>query len=321
MTKGKIDFYNIPILEYLLMIGEPLVDVGGGYFQHKDHDSLKINTNRNYFVWNSRGSEKNAKGGVVQYLQIVHGLSLAEALASIENNLSDKKLGTFKPKKKKYPKYFNYRVKETPIPLEAQKYLVTQRKIPNRIIRHFFNLGLVTQNENEEIIFKWFRGSKIVGFSKQGTKKLTDEEKAKYFTQRDFIKYVAKTTEDNTFWGFNYLVGEPKHLFFFESPIDLLSYYTLYEKSLKKTGDFWLISVDGTGSAQGKVLNFLAYGLDNYNLKDVLISLNLCLDNDKAGDLTTKQIQEQLFNGIEFTDIRPSQVKDWNELLIKEKNK
>lgn len=321
MTKGKINFYNIPILEYLLMINEPLVDIGGGYFQHKDHDSLKINSNRNYFVWNSRGSEKNAKGGVIQYLQIVHGLSLAEALASVEENLSGNELGTFKAKKKVYPKYFNYRVKETPVPLAAQKYLVVKRKIPNRIIRHFFNLGLVTQNENEEIIFKWFKGSKVVGFTKQGTRKLTDEEKAKYFTNRDLIKYVAKTTERDTFWGFNYLEGTPKHLFFFESPIDLLSYYTLYEKSLKETGDFWLISVDGTGSAHGKVLTFLNYGLENYSLKDTLVSLNLCLDNDNAGNLTTKQIQEQVFNGIEFTDIRPSEVKDWNELLEKERIK
>ncbi|MGG5373485.1 toprim domain-containing protein [Enterococcus sp. AZ196] len=321
MSDSKIDFYNIPIAEYLLMIGEPIIEIGGGYYQHKDHDSLKINSKRNYFVWNSRSSDKNAKGGVVQYLQIVRGYTLAETLASIENSLLGKDFKVFEPKKKEYPKYFNYRVKETPVPLEAQKYLVTKRKIPNRIIRHFFSLGLITQNEYEEIIFKWFKNEKVVGFTKQGTRKLTDEEKEKYHTKRDYFKYVAETTEEDTFWGFNYLVGVPKQLFFFESPIDLLSYYTLHEKELITKGDFWLISVDGTGSAQGKVISFLTFGLDKLNLKDELSSLSLCFDNDRAGDNSTAQIQEQTFNGIEFIDNRPKKHKDWNETLEKETKK
>lgn len=58
MEKHKVDFYNIPIVDYLLSIGEPLESVGHNYYQHKHHDSLKINQRKNYFVWNSRSSEK-----------------------------------------------------------------------------------------------------------------------------------------------------------------------------------------------------------------------------------------------------------------------
>ena len=39
----KIDFYNVPIVDYLLSIGEPIEKLSNSYWQHKNHDSLKIN--------------------------------------------------------------------------------------------------------------------------------------------------------------------------------------------------------------------------------------------------------------------------------------
>lgn len=316
MSENKIDFYNLPLVDYLLSIGEPLEQVGRNYYQHKDHNSLKINTKKNYFVWNSRRAEKNSHGGVVQYLQIMHNMSVREALTSIENHLSNNSLQSFEKPQKAYPKSFTYRVKEETVPLKAQKYLVAKRKIPNRIVRHFFSLNLISQNNNEEIVFKWYQGEKIVGFSKQGTKKLTPEEKDKYKTKRDYIKYVAPTAEKYRYWGFNYLVGEPKNLYFFESGIDLLSYYTLFEKELKEKDDFWLISIDGT--AVEKVYHFLDYGIKHMNLKEVVSSLNACFDNDNAGSSAYEMLSKYTFNGIEFTKKFP-QNNDWNNVLLNRK--
>lgn len=98
MEKDKVDFYNIPIVDYLLSIGEPLESVGHNYYQHKHHDSLKINQRKNYFVWNSRSSEKNSRGGVVQYMQIMHNLSLQETLSKLSEDLDGKVLPAI-PKK------------------------------------------------------------------------------------------------------------------------------------------------------------------------------------------------------------------------------
>lgn len=313
--KNQIDFYNVPIVDYLLSIGEPLVKAGRNYYKHEIHDSLKINVSRNYFVWNSRLGEKNSKGGVVQYLQIMYNMTLAEALAKIENDLKNSDFKSIKRKKKSYPKYFKYKVKEVNVPIEAQRYLVAERKIPNRVIHHFFSLDLIGQNENNEIVFKWYKGKKIIGFTKQGTKRLTEEEKRKYGTDRDYIKYVAPTTEDNTYWGFNYLVGQPKHLYFFESPIDLLSFYTLYEESLLEKGDFWLISIDGLSCE--KVFSFIDYGINHLNLKDCLESLNVCFDNDNAGKEALRILQGYEIMGISFMNLTPNRMKDWNEVLKK----
>lgn len=318
--KKEIDFYNIPIVDYLLSIGEPIHKQSGNYYQHKDHDSLKINDKRNYFVWNSRAGEENSSGGVIQYLQIMYSLSLHEALKKVEKDLKSKdgkeiKSFDFDKVKNNYPKHFTYKIKEAYVPIESQKYLVAERKIPNRIVRHFFSLDLINQNNNNEIVFKWYKEGEIVGFDKQGTVKLTKEEKEKYHYKKDYFKYVSPTTEKNTMWGFNYLVGKPKHLYFFESPIDLLSYYTIHEEALLGKGDFWLISVNGV--AVEKVLSFIKYGLANMELEKELKSLNICFDNDEAGGNALRKLQTVLFNGLEFKDRRPTQLKDWNDVLKK----
>lgn len=313
MAQADFDFYNVPILEYLLAIGEPIVPVSHNYFQHKEHDSLKINVRKNYFVWNSRLSEKNSRGGVIQYLQIVYGLSLKEALEKVKIDYAGIEIKEVK--RKSYPKFFNYKVREAYIPLSAQKYLVFNRKIPNRIIKKFFSYNLISQNEKEEIVFKWYQGDRVVGFTKQGTIPLSEEEKEKYHIKRDYLKYVAPTTKKHTYWGFNYLEGEPRKIKFFESPIDLISYYTLHEKELEK--NFWLISLDGL--SREKILSFLVYGLENLDLKNCLETISLCFDNDKAGIEAVGNIQRYTFLEKEFDNEIPKKFKDWNEVLQKTK--
>lgn len=305
----KIDLYNIPIVSYLLSIGEPIEPISHNYYQHKVHNSLKINISKNYFVWNKMITNPLAKGGVIQYLQIMHNLTQNEAIAKVVKDLKGIKLE--KPKQKPYPKNFNYRQNEIDIPLNSLKFLVFNRKLPNHIVKKFFSLNLIQQNERKEIIFKWYKNKQIVGFSRQGTVKLTNEEKEKYHTTRDYFKYVAPTTEVNTFWGFNYMEGEPENVYFFESPIDLLSYLAINEKQLK---NFWLISIDGL--AKKKVESFIEYGTNNFDFENKLKSLNICFDNDEAGRNAMSYFEDLKIFNINFTNQLPVNFKDWNEELI-----
>ncbi|MQQ79391.1 DUF3991 domain-containing protein [Lactococcus lactis] len=305
----KIDLYNIPIVSYLLSIGEPIEPISHNYYQHKVHNSLKINISKNYFVWNKMITNPLAKGGVIQYLQIMHNLTQNEAIAKVVKDLKGIKLE--KPKQKSYPKSFNYRQNEIDIPLNSLKFLVFNRKLPNHIVKKFFSLNLIQQNERKEIIFKWYKNKRIVGFSRQGTVKLTNEEKEKYHTTRDYFKYVAPTTEENTFWGFNYMEGEPENVYFFESPIDLLSYLAINENQLK---NFWLISIDGL--AKEKVEAFIKYGTNNFDFENKLKTLNICFDNDEAGRNAMSYFEDLNIFNINFTNQLPVNFKDWNEELI-----
>lgn len=309
----KIDLYNIPIVSYLLSIGEPIEAISHNYYQHKEHNSLKINVSKNYFVWNKMKSDPLATGGVIQYLQIMHHLSKNEAIAKVVKDLKGIELKA--PKAKPYPKEFNYRQSEVNVPISSLKFLVFNRKLPNHIVKKFFSSNLIQQNEREEIIFKWYKKNKVVGFSKQGTVKLTKEEKEKYHTDRDYIKYVAPTTEENTFWGFNYIEGNPENLYFFESTIDLLSYLALNEKTLN---NYWLISIDGV--AKEKVLKFIEYGTENFNFENNLKSLNICFDNDEAGKNAMDYFNHLTIFDIKFTNQLPVKFKDWNETLQNKEN-
>ena len=116
-----------------------------------------------------------------------------------------------------------------------------------------------------------------------------------------------------TYWGFNYLVGKPKNLYFFESPIDLLSFYSLNQKQLLEKGDFWLISIDGV--AIEKVIAFIEYGQQHLQLKDCLETLNVCFDNDDAGLSALNRLQVYEFYDVPFEDTRPDTAEDWNEYL------
>lgn len=312
----KFNYFEISIVDYLRMIGEPIIKIGSNYYQHEQHDSLKINCQKNYFVWNSRRAEPNSKGGVLQYLQIMYGYTKKEAMQKVTKDLTGKDM-IHEEVEKYYPSKFKYRNNEKTVPLEMQKYLVSKRKIPNRIVKHFFKLGLIAQNDREEIIFKWMKGNKIVGFSKDGTRKLTIEEKEKYHTKRDYIKYVAPTTKEDTFWGFNYLVGVPKKIYFFESAIDLLSFYTLFEKEL--ITDFWLISIDGV--TVDKIIHFLQYAANVMKKANHIEHIYLCFDNDPAGEEATKSALdkraaiEEFVKRKLFSEFKPEQGKDWNEFL------
>ncbi|GHV16992.1 topoisomerase [Clostridia bacterium] len=87
----------------------------------------------------------------------------------------------------------------------------------------------------------------------------------------------------------------------FESPIDALSFQTLYP------GDSsWKLSLGGT--ALSAFMQFLrTHGEVRY--------VTVCTDNDEAGNLAAKNIAS--VRGVEVTRLVPPIGKDWNETLIK----
>lgn len=77
-------------------------------------------------------------------------------------------------------------------------------------------------------------------------------------------------------YGLNVLNGEPRHLKFFESSIDLLSYASLHKHDLKDTH---LVSMGGLKSQV--IFNY--YMKRQERIGDVPDSLSLCVGNDQAG--------------------------------------
>ena len=306
------------------------------------HDSLKINSEKNFYNWYSKG----IYGDVISLVQEIKKVSYKEAYQYLKY-LNVKEIDIEKIKKQKeqeQEKKFYYALGKYKTEFtEARKYLKEHRSLSDETIDFFLSKNLLDQvtrtidNYSEPVIvFKYLNEKKeIVVGSLQGIK----ENKEKYH-KKGYLKqimYGSKTTE-----GFTIEIGKANKLIIFEAPIDLMSYYELKKDWLK---DVKLIAMDGLKqevierhyaqailkkpkeftreNTQGlfKILaNETKFFQEKENVENLL---KVAVDNDEAGRKFIERLKEQK---IKFkTDLPPLEKEektDWNDILkIKKKEK
>lgn len=264
---------NVDILDYLLSIGEPLKKEGNQFYRHEQHDSLVINLKRNYFSWNS----KNVSGNAVTYLMNVYNLTFQHAVKKINSDLGDKDFVAFKAPEPTYPDKFHYDVKESTTTDNVIKYLVDERKIDADLVGMLVDMDFIKEDSYKNVVFKWKEKGELIGANLQGTREIPEEKRI--HVDRAYFKKVLPTTKEATNDGFSITRGYPENLYFFEAPIDALSYLTLNRSTLSNCQ---LKSMDG--------LKFETFVQTVKNtMKDLeqagkkLESITLCVDNDNAG--------------------------------------
>jgi DNA primase len=264
---------NVNILEYLHSIGEPLKSQGNNFYRHEHHDSLVINAKKNYFSWNSKGVSGNA----VTYLMNVHNVSFQHAVKQINNDLGEKDLSAYQAPAQVYPDTFKYDVKEVAGSEYAYNYLVHDRKIDPKVVQQCMQADLIKEDSYKNVVFKWKDKGELIGANLQGTREIPEEKRM--HADRPYFKKVLPTTEEATFSGFNLTRGYPEKLYFFESPIDLLSYYSLNKMNLTNSR---LMSMDGL--KEKNVIKTIVNTLKELKGNGrALRGVTLCVDNDKAG--------------------------------------
>ncbi len=112
-------------------------------------------------------------------------------------------------------------------------------------------------------------------------------------------------------------INESNVVHLFESAIDLLSYATFKEIKNEHWDEENLLSLSGIYSPgkdifNSKVLKTLNTFLNNNPKIDTII---LHLDNDLAGRLATKAIQNSLLDSYKIIDSPPKSGKDFNDYL------
>lgn len=306
---------NVNILDYLISIGEPLKSEGKNFYRHEDHDSLVVNSRKNYFSWNSR----NVSGNAVTYLMNVHNLSFQHAVKKINDDLGDKALSNFKKPEPSYPNEFNYDVKEVTTTDNVYNYLVHDRKIDPDLVQSFIRADLIKEDSYKNVVFKWKEKGQLIGANLQGTRVIPEEKRIR--ADRPYFKQVMPTTKDATNSGFTFTRGYPDKIYFYESPIDLLSYLTLNRSKLMNSR---LVSMDGLKpqtvfqAIKNTLKELKEYGRD-------LESIILCVDNDSGGKEfidKLKQYNLQVKDGanipieIDIPNIPKGENKwDWNNEL------
>ena len=197
------------------------------------------------------------------------------------------------------------------------KRLTKTRKINPKLVKQLHEAGLIEQDQYGNALFLWRDPTtrKIKGASVQGTK--INHEK---YGKRGTLKKIEPNSTKG--FGFSFSVGKPENLYFFEAPIDAMSYYCLHPKLHNSQ----FIAMDGLK----KTVFANYFKLADNQLSQIqsgVKTINFGVDNDSAGTQFMETFQEDdgtykhLVNSqgemVPINRVSPSSTegKDWNEVL------
>ena len=179
------------------------------------------------------------------------------------------------------------------------EYLVDQRKLDKDILSEFIKRGDIYQEkDNQRVVFvgRDSEGNpRYASWRNAGAEQLRGDVSG---SQKEYgFKSVAFWDEDKQ------RKRLARKLYVFESPIDLLSFLTLYPK-------YWhenhYLSLGGVSAKALKT--FLS---ERSDVEQII----LCLDNDKAGHEACVKLFDVIPSRYAVNQLVPSR-KDWNEVLV-----
>ncbi|MDZ5599681.1 PBECR4 domain-containing protein [Enterococcus cecorum] len=323
---------NRNILDVAQALGMNLEKRGGTYVW-SEHDSLVIFPKKNNFKWFSQ----DVQGDPITLVEQVKNVEFKEAL----NFLNDPSLTSFDATKvKSENKPFRYFLKEHSNPRLAKDFLVNVRGLHPKTVDFFMDKGVLAQSsryhkadQNSEpvVIFKSFnpQTKDLIGATLQGI----NENWEKYPKKGRLKEILANSSGD---FGVHVDIGTPKKLIFFESAIDMMSYYELKRP---KINDARLVAMNGLN--QRVISNHLKDILaptspikgEDYledfhsklspqskqHLKQRLgLELIIAVDNDEKGKQFIRKLGK--YNNLPFRSDIPRAIfdeekMDWNEYL------
>ena len=303
------------LIEYLNI----RVSKSGKYFRLVEHDSLVIDPERNSFFWNSRGVYGSPARFVKEYYDF-NDEQLKKFLRKfyLEHTKQGFK-GTTEITNIKKQKKRKALIKESKLDYQGYMYLCKKRGLDKKTVQSLEANNLIGSDQKHNIVFYWRNlEGKLVGQDLQGT--YIDYER---FPKHGTFKSIHEASLHD--YGFNLTIGDKfEHLYVFESPIDLLSYWQLFSDEIKNAK---LLSLNGAGTKIATINNFLKdQAKDPNDFKKLLLPkyIHLAPDNDIAGqnliskfeDLRLKQNSEiYSLNIVEW-----SPYKDWNEQVLRNHN-
>lgn len=300
---------KMDILQVANHLGLEVRKVGNGYRAGKNNAyQFYTDTNKfsNYYAGQKGGNTIN----LVQYEQ---GFSFVEAV----NYLADLDFSEVEvdlTPKKKPPFQWNFQTVD--FPRRAENYLVNERKLPQNMVKLLLERRYIVEDKLGNIVFPWYKNGTPVGADVRGT---TYQEGKK----RPYFVGIASHSEH---FGFNIKIGsgDVTDLYFFEAPIDALSYWSLHPELT----NCMFISVSGAEN-WSKVEPFMNYAAATYGYgkdgRNPHHSVHICVDNDKKGaefwehfEAKNAFTKEFSVGNVEYyVDERPDEAfgKDWNDVL------
>lgn len=316
------------IVDVAHSLGMNLIRNGRNYYWDQ-HDSFVLDTRKNIFYWNSQ----QQGGDSIKLVRLMTGCSFKEAIQYLtSSDIATAKIEVGEPKK------FSYFLKDHRTFNTARKYLHEQRQLSNETIDFFLSKSVLAQSsyrdyETKEtepvIVFKALdQANKVKGMTVQGIWK-----------QEKYDRGYLKKTHGDGFVGMTVHVGNPPagkkiceenplKVIAFEAPIDLMSYYELFNQTLDNA---ILVSMNGLrkGTISKLIANQLGASikenekpdfLDNLNKRmrpNKLVEVYLAVDNDAAGVKFVNDFDISCFKITPHVPkMMPGETKsDWNQVL------
>lgn len=323
---------NRNILDVAQALGMNLEKRGGTYVW-SEHDSLVIFPKKNNFKWFSQ----DVQGDPITLVQQVKNVEFKEAL----NFLNDPSLTSFDATKiKSENKPFRYFLKEHSNQRLAKDFLVNVRGLHPKTVDFFVDKGVLAQSSRYHkadqssepvVIFKSFnpQTKDLIGATLQGI----DENWEKYPKKGRLKEILANSSGD---FGVHVDIGAPKKLIFFESAIDMMSYYELKRP---KINDARLVAMNGLNQRviSNHLKDILAPTspikgedyLEDFHSKlspqskqhlkqRIGLELIIAVDNDEKGKQFIRKLGK--YNNLPFRSDIPRAIfdeekMDWNEYL------
>lgn len=232
-------------------------------------DSVVVDTQKNLFYHNSTGTS----GNIIKFIQYFEGETFPKAVEKLLQFRREGKVAVQEKELEAPKEPFEYTIEHNPTTYRVVQYLVKERGISKAIVSQLLEKGLLHEDSYGNAVFDWSDNGlpegKRVGATKQGTYQRYDADGNPLPK-----KYIEKNSE---LLGFNVTLGEPKELYIFEAPIDLLSYWTLHPD----LENVRLYAMDGV--KMNAAYAFLVNTITHFGGKPEAIYVGT--DNDKAGSL------------------------------------
>jgi len=287
----------IPIRDIAELMGFHLKKVGRHY-RSVEHPSLEIVEKNNYFRWFSQG----ISGDSIQLVQKVSNFSFPQAVKWINENFERTDIKTIEYKEEPKQPFKFYMKRLDMYHKESINYLVNTRGLSKRLVENLLlheliipvhTWDFIANKNTDQIAFAWKKNGKIVGASTKGL-----ESNSEIYGKSGSFRQIIKNSERE--WAFQYSIGHPMEIYFFESAIDAMSYHTLHPK----INNALIVSLEGL--KKSSMDNILKEFIPQYKSKPKKIYLGF--DNDPAGHKLFDQYSPfQVENIIPFDNFIPQQ--------------
>ena len=296
---------NIDIVDYAIARGIKLSETTKG----KAYKIIEESLGGFYLYKNSNGFYKfstNEKGNIIDFVKLYDDCSYLEACEKLlkyaGNNQIENHKSFVSPQNNLTKQDLEMPVSDNDYN-DAIDYLVNERKIDKQIVLKLINdkhIKQFTIHNNKYVGF--------IGKDEKGKEKYLSLRSIKPTFENKYDKYDYKNSDKTYAFKVDYTKNSKFDIYLFEAPIDLISFINLQVISQKPLENKLFLCAGGLNN---KSIN---KAIEHYGAN--INKVNICFDNDEAGNTYTEILLKELANkNIITMRIKPTH-KDFNEDLV-----